>query len=851
MRPLSPPSPINRPRDKPRATTKTSVRKTDPATNPTRLVLQDDGRKVVGWVSGAADLSGTVVHIAIAGEKTRKEIKLDRSNTFAWNYKVEKPTKVDFSVKIEGNNQTLQDSLTVSKPVEETPSVFFVVDRTAYRPTQTFHYAGFLRKLNAKGEFEPLPNREVEVELISEKKQTRAFKVKTTSDSFGRIVGSYNIRDDALDHYTLAVPGYKGTARILLGEYRKSKIKVDIKGAVKDDKLKLTFAIRDFLEKLVPGVKASFTAQVVRQDGKSKSTTLKAEDFVHHIPLTGLLNEWDNLPEDQMLLWKAEGAGAAAFLSTGNSAVVAQLSGEVDMKDKELGDYSIDLKKEWLAGNHSIVVSGVVTDTNGREQRTTRTIPIGDAKCPGVTLSLEQKTFTTTEKVVVQAKRAGKEAKEHAFDGPLTLVVMKLSPGSPASAPAWDLYGGYYGYNSLSSRARRYASWNAPTPAEAVKRTMVTAVPFSKKDTATVKITEPGAYKLVAIGQREEGTTVRTEIGCVVRAAEDLPALTLHLDKEEFTANEKLTGEIKSRYANARVLLTLRDSTGLKLWKPLTLGKDGMLVVEESLPADLRYGCSVEVQYANEPSKLSIADRFVRIVPKDRMLTITPTVKPTVGPGEVVKIGLQVDRKEEVDLVVSVYDQSLLGIAPDKSVDVRNFYLADECVRAGHARDVLRRRVGNVTVEALAKKAKALLASGKKLAQTPEGQRLQSFVNNPGSRYLYAADIATALRLAGVDVFLHTGPLWDSQPWHQHLGGDPKVTHPLIDLLDAKQNGWHLAYHVVNNGIVLYETHPSYANRPLVLSRPSTPTEPRRRRLWGQRLFPVRACKPGAGCLKA
>src|SRR6185437_5095118 len=132
---------------------------------------------------------------------------------------------------------------------------------------------------------------------------------------------------------------------------------------------------------------------------------------------------------------------------------------------------------------------------------------------------------------------------------------------------------------------------------------------------------------------------------------------------------------------------TVRDSTGLRLWKPLTLGKDGVLALKETLPADLRYGCTVEVQYAMEDGKLAAAEKFVRVVPADRMLTITPTVKPTVGPGENVTIDLQVNREEEVDLVVSVYDQSLLGIAPDKFIDVRNFYLADERGRAAHARD--------------------------------------------------------------------------------------------------------------------------------------------------------------------
>src|SRR5262249_38101497 len=174
----------------------------------------------------------------------------------------------------------LADSVTVAQLAAEEPSVFFVVDRTAYRPTQTLHFAGFLRTLNARGEFEPLPNRKVTVELVSEKKKTRAFKLETASDDFGRITGSYTFPEDALDHYTLSVPGHKGSARILLAEYRKSKIKLKVDGTVQGDKLKLTFEVLDFLEKRVEGTKASFSAQVVRKDGKAKATALDARQFV-------------------------------------------------------------------------------------------------------------------------------------------------------------------------------------------------------------------------------------------------------------------------------------------------------------------------------------------------------------------------------------------------------------------------------------------------------------------------------------------------------------------------------------------------------------------------------------------
>ena len=45
------------------------------------------------------------------------------------------------------------------------------------------------------------------------------------------------------------------------------------------------------------------------------------------------------------------------------------------------------------------------------------------------------------------------------------------------------------------------------------------------------------------------------------------------------------------------------------------------------------------------------------------------------------ELQVDVNRKEQVDLVLSVYDESLLGVAPDRAKDIRDFFLADERVQ--------------------------------------------------------------------------------------------------------------------------------------------------------------------------
>jgi hypothetical protein len=107
----------------------------------------------------------------------------------------------------------------------------FVVDRSAYRPKQTLKFAGFLRELDARGEFVPLPRRAVEVELTSEQKKTVLTRLKLTSDEQGRITGAYTFSvSDPVDRYRLSVPGYRGAAHLTLAEYRKAKKYLTISG---------------------------------------------------------------------------------------------------------------------------------------------------------------------------------------------------------------------------------------------------------------------------------------------------------------------------------------------------------------------------------------------------------------------------------------------------------------------------------------------------------------------------------------------------------------------------------------------------------------------------------------------
>lgn len=770
------------------------------ARNPITLQLQADEGQVYGWISGTRDHTGRAVSVKIDG-KTH-DAAVGKDNTFSFRYKVEKPTVA--AVTVGTGKDTLRGSVALSPPsARPGPSVFFVVDRTAYRPGQALHFAGFLRREERPGSFVPVANEAVEVELTSHRKNTKAAKLKLTSDRQGRVVGSYTFTDaDALDHYTLSIPKYTGSARVLLGEYRKSKVRLKINAVPEGDQLKLTFEALDFLDKPVPVTNASFAAQIVRR-GKQKNLTLRAEDFVHHESKQLSVGDLDSLSEEDLLLWQAEGVSGQLAPWMGN-VPLANFSGDLKTADGKPLAHTIDLKKEWLAGDCAFIVQGVVTDTNNREQRASATVQIdGKATATGkrsLELKLDRQRYLTGETIRVRTEGAGEGS----------LVVMKLSfqsPSTPLFGPT--VVNPYVGRLPSYRHAHRLYR---PVPtetgtAESIRRTLVTAVPI-KDGAARLALKAPGAYKLIALVPKDDGTSVQQEATVVVKRPEDVPAFTLRLDREEITSGERLTGVIHSRYDNARALLTVRDSSGVRLTKPIRF-EGGTYKLDERLPGGLRYGCTIDVLYPEDADHSQAAHAFVRVVPADQVLTVKVDTPGTVSPGSKVDLDLSVNRAEEVDLVVSVYDQSLLGIAADKAVNIRDFFLADERALTRFDASLLARRVGDVRMKTLLDRARKLVdetAAGKKKLTPAELAGLKDLLSRRSSRLVYGADVATLLRLVGQDVYF--APYRYGHNWHRYY--QASESDRFLDVLQADHGGWRLVPRFVGTTLLLHETHLSY-----------------------------------------
>ncbi|MBN9118074.1 MAG: hypothetical protein J0I06_02720 [Planctomycetes bacterium] len=743
---------------------------TEPAKNPTELVLMPDERGVRGWVAGEKSFAGSKVAIK-AGNKDF-ETTVGADNTFTWAHTAAKVLPLAFTVP--GEKPITARTTLPARPEGGKRTAFVVTDRSAYRPGHTLKFVAYVHDTADGIDFKPVANTEFVVDLVSETRRTRAARMKLRTDDSGRLTGRYTFTDaDQLDHYLLNVGGptgdqpddrappngLPGSARVLLGEYRKTKVGVKLKGAVKDGKLEVTFDARDYLDREVKGTSATWSATVTKAADVAK-LALDPQKFVADEGGPPSADDFDALPDDERLLTIANGVSAMSFAGFGGR-LLATREGKAAFAGAGPAKVVIDLWPEWLQGEHTVTVNAVFLDETGRENRAVGTFSLGPPKEKGVLVGTPKEMYAVGEKVAATVTPIGLGEK----DAPATtLIVMKLEahPSSPWVAPqVGDGDGESVPDNARipplgakPAKAPAAGGWQTLPTFDPVKRKVLTAVPVVNGK-ADVDLKQPGAYKLLAVTRLADGTALQSETGVVVKAPAKLPGLVLQLDARELPAGGRLSGTVHTRFSGAKMLLTLRDSSGVKLAVPVTAGANGVVRFDEPLPANLRYGCAVCVRYPESATNVHADQRDVFVIPTDRTLTVSTTAPETVGPGAEVKLGLQVNRQEEVDLIVSVFDESLLGVSGDLSNSVRDFYLSDARGQGRAARDLTATRLGGVGIAELVAKAEKMLKDPEALAREPGlEQRLTQLVQRWKAGKVWMSDAVTLVRLAGFEVYL-------------------------------------------------------------------------------------------------
>ncbi|MDB4778265.1 MG2 domain-containing protein [bacterium] len=693
-------------------------KETVPANTPTQLLLDSDHRKVVGWITGSKSFVGQNAMIEF-GSAQRESVEITEDNTF--EFEIENQYSQEVKVHV---GDELSESIHFSPRQASPPFCYFVIERSAYRPGQTIKFAGFLRRENQRGEFIADANRQAHLTITSVSKQTKVLELNLESDEQGRIEGEYTFNsEDALGEYQLRVTDVLGDAKFELAEFRKSKVRLEIDGERDDRELKLKFQAVDFLGKAVPGSSIRYDAKIVFTGQQSNTQPLLPDEFVfsNQGSLARTLSFVD-ASEDEKLLHQF---GSLQTPSESQTAfIAANLQGELAVNEDGSAEHSLRLQREWIQGGYSIDIDAVLTDYNGREQRAQRAIPLqGEINDRHLKLTLPKMHFQVGEPIQLEI--------QHQIEGVPTqvagsVVAMRLSP-NPRQPIGSRHYGSYQrihhgrvyhggggrgrgGLNQQRSYQRNaypiVTQFSQPIQMGVARRTLVDSQSIAK-NSAGIVLKDPGAYQLVCMATLPDGTKLRNEIGCVVQTKEELPGLVVKLDHETFQSDAPLTGWIHSHVEDAVAMVTLRDSLGIRLRQQVKLNR-GLARLDLQLPKKMRYGSTVEVEFLDN-DRSYFSNNYVRILPVDQIVDLQITSRKQYGPGDEVTLDIQANQRQKMDLVVSVIDQSLLGIAPNKAPDVKSFFLADERVTWRENYQDVKTHLGGLTVLELIENAESII----------------------------------------------------------------------------------------------------------------------------------------------
>src|SRR5581483_10972661 len=100
----------------------------------------------------------------------------------------------------------------------------------------------------------------------------------------------------------LAIPGFLGTTRVSLAEYRKTKLNLRISGERVGSRLHLHFHAVDFMGKPLAAQKVQFTAQIVRTPKLPPAGPMQPRDFVHAPPTESARPHLEDLDREEQLL---------------------------------------------------------------------------------------------------------------------------------------------------------------------------------------------------------------------------------------------------------------------------------------------------------------------------------------------------------------------------------------------------------------------------------------------------------------------------------------------------------------------------------------------------------------------
>jgi len=670
------------------------------AKNTATMYLFPEEGKLIGKVTEIVPEQEVVIEV----DKKQTSLKPSEDGAFHWVMDDSKEAKT-----ISISYGEIKKVVTVPAMQKNSPVAFFVIDRSVCRVNTSFHFVAFLREENAGGKYMPYATKPVEVEIRSRAKGIVVAKLKLTPDAHGKIVGKYDFTAaDPLDDYDVTcLGGIAGKASVKLAEFRKAKVRLDVSGKRENDQFKLHFKTLDFLGKPVPASSLRFSAKVYRKSAP-------------------MLNLWGLNPKEfhgyikEDSLWYVMDAEQRALLEAGNPHVQTLLKNAVlhefskVLKVGQDGEVSHTLTLDPLWKNDCLIeITATVIDSNNREQHAVKTIPLSSEGEADFDFQIEHSEIIAGKEIKLIATQ--KEDAEKAIQG-MSFVVFELQTVSKAQTNVQDIpnvfiNNGLHRHQIIfpqnfnldlrsGRRSQYYQPYTSFIPAYQLQRQFI-AMQVGKQTNkgsweSKLSLTRPGAYVIRAVAVDANGVQQETEQTIVVKTQESAKAIYLTIGQQQLDTGKALSGIIHSSFTNAKVLLVVRDGHGVQAMKTISLtGNQSPFTIK--LPSSISLGCSVTAMYSDDAQTLHQVRRRFQVRPDTQPIKVTSKLPELPAPGETVELSFEVDRKAEVDLVVSVYDKSLLGVAAHKAIDGRSLFFADTRVEQQLAQKMVDQYLSGLT----------------------------------------------------------------------------------------------------------------------------------------------------------
>ncbi|HWP31402.1 MAG TPA: MG2 domain-containing protein [Fimbriimonadales bacterium] len=517
-----------------------------------------------------------------------------------------------------GNSRALVTSYSYGK--QDKYRAFLYTDRPIYRPGNTIHFKGILRRIEGS-QLKIANNKTLEIE-IRDPENYLLERYQVTTNEMGSFAGSFETNPEGLvGGYTLSCKfeGFEEAITIPVAAYRKPEFSV----TVKPDK-----------PYFVRGDKASFTVSAEYYfGGPVVGAQVSAYLYRDHY--------WGNIAESE-----EEAEYYLSYYGRGAGSQFIFLKGITDENGKATFSIETDDLPEKSSLDWIYTIDAVVEEQGGKSFSGTGSLLVSRG---AFALYVEPTTYVCAPGESIE----------------LYVETTRLDNNKPV--PNVPVQINYY-----------YEDWT-PKSKSTTTNIGTSETTTGENGTSELRITPPrsGSLRIEATAKDNRGNIIVHEVWIwVARENETLnynyKDLEVTLDKPKYKTGENAKAVINTKHAGVHALVTLEGERVYR--KEIVLLKGNTNVYEFPITQELLPNAYISVCYVKNKTFYESDDRLLSYDPKKTIRVEINSDKETYEPGEEATYTIRTldenNQPVDADCSLAVVDESIFAILEDN----RNIY---------------------------------------------------------------------------------------------------------------------------------------------------------------------------------